>query len=504
MNIFLNEDIRRVIPRWRDYRTTVILGELSPSRSIGVTIKQPAPDSLEERIRDWEANKTTSFASDLVGTAFVMGKYDKAIDAARFLLSKECNASKTAKEIARKVLGLDEQSIPTAVGSDVCRPETTATHVQLHNLRNLLSHDPRNSIAWAELSLLYAILGTYRKATWAMDVSLALSPSNRYILRAAARLHIHLKDYEQAHYLLLHAQSIRSDPWILASEISVASIMERTSKFVNLAIKMLESKNYPPFHTTELASAIGTLELSAGNRKYARKLFQQALIKPNDNTLAQACWASIRLKAFSLNETYYEQVPLTCEARYIAFSQAKEWKRAIDETWCWLSDQPFSARPAVQGSYIAAIAIEDFVESARIAECGLVANPTHPSLLNNFAFALVNQKNQIDKAEEVFSRINLANLDSHMKIVWNATKGLIMYRKGDPNEGRNYYQTAIQMASDLKDKDRRARAAIYLAREEKLCKSPLAETAMTFAREASEGLADPEIDILLARVGQQS
>ena len=373
-------------------------------------------------------------------------------------------------------------------------------HKQLHNLRVRLKNDPRNSIAWTDLSRIYAILGLPDKSTWAMGIALKISPINRYTLRSATRLYLHLRDPERAHYLLRHAQSIRHGPWIMAAEISVALLMDKTSHLVNLGSKILQSKNYLPFHITELASAIGTLELRTGKRKAARKLFQQALIEPNENTVAQACWASKRLKALDIEEIYLKEVPLSFEARYIMFSQAKEWEKAINETRLWLFDQPFSARPAVQGSYIAGIAIEDYVESARIAECGLLANPRNPTLLNNLAFALANQKNQIEEAEQVFSRINVTDLDVHMQVVWHATKGLIMYRKGYPDLGREYYTQAIKMANDLRDKGLRARAAIYLAREEKLCKSSLAESALAFAIDFSKGLPDPEIEILLKRV----
>ncbi|MFB3886466.1 MAG: hypothetical protein ACE144_14670 [Thermodesulfobacteriota bacterium] len=56
------------------------------------------------------------------------------------------------------------------------------------------------------------------------------------------------------------------------------------------------------------------------------------------------------------------------------------------------------------------------------------------------------------------------------------------------------------MASDLKDKGLRARAATYLAREEKLCKSSVAESAIVSAIDYCRGLPDPEIEILLKRL----
>lgn len=51
---------------------------------------------------------------------------------------------------------------------------------------------------------------------------------------------------------------------------------------------MVESNALAPRHTSELASAIGTLEFEHGNRKGVRRMFDRAMRDPTENTVAQA------------------------------------------------------------------------------------------------------------------------------------------------------------------------------------------------------------------------
>jgi Flp pilus assembly protein TadD len=76
--------------------------------------------------------------------------------------------------------------------------------------------------------------------------------------------------------------------------------------------------------------------------------------------------------------------------------QAETWDQALVATRRWFEDEPFSARPAMLGSAIAASAMDDFFEAASIARRGLVSNPDDPGLINNLAFALACDGNLLE------------------------------------------------------------------------------------------------------------
>src|SRR5437868_434116 len=124
-----------------------------------------------------------------------------------------------------------------------------------------------------------------------MDVAVGLAPTNRFVLRSASRLYIHVGRKGKAHHILERAESTKYDPWLLSAEIAAASAAERTSKLVRSGERMIEDESIPIFQKNELGSAIATLELAHGKIKRARNLFRDALTAPTENTVAQADWA---------------------------------------------------------------------------------------------------------------------------------------------------------------------------------------------------------------------
>ena len=145
---------------------------------------------------------------------------------------------------------------------------------------------------------------------------------------------------------------------------------------------------HPPSQITELASAIATLELNAGDNRKARKLFHQSLVEPTDNSIAQVEWASQKISNLTL-ERRHLNAPLSYEARALDFYLEGKWSETYTECVSWLNDEPYSTRPTVLGTFIASVALQNFSEAAQLARRSLKANPNSQLLLNNLTFALV-------------------------------------------------------------------------------------------------------------------
>jgi tetratricopeptide (TPR) repeat protein len=471
VSIVAQDQDRRVIPRWRDLLTTISIGELDPL-GVATAPSAPAGDFLASKLADWQGNKTTFYATDLVAAAFVLGRGSEAEEAAHFILSIP-DAAPMATSIARKVLGKPSDNLPENTET---RIELTINHLRknVRQFREQLRDDPRNGLAWAELSRHYAILGLPAHAARAMQNAIRLAPNNRFTLRSAARLYVHLSEPDRAHHLLSQNEATRSDPWLLATEISTAMIADRDSRLIRRARALLDEKKYKPHHLTELASAMGTLELYEGHRRIARRLLTAALVEPTDNTVAQAEWASRRIGDFTLNPQYLK-VPFSFEARAWSSYFEGMWARALDECLKWLNDEPFSSRPADLGSFVATVALEDYASGKELSRRGLIANPTDPILLNNLVFALASE-NRVDEALTEYQKIDQTRLDVKDKIPWLATGGLVAFRQGFLEKGRNLYRQAIDLTTD--DTFRRALATTYLAREELIAGTPDAVNAV--------------------------
>src|SRR5438270_8300778 len=101
---------RHMIPRWRDARTTGALEELDPASAV-IARNLGGDDFFDEKIETWHYQHGLGFAGDLVGAALVLGRFEEADEAAKFILSKKHQASSSMQAIAARVLEFEK--LPT-------------------------------------------------------------------------------------------------------------------------------------------------------------------------------------------------------------------------------------------------------------------------------------------------------------------------------------------------------------------------------------------------------
>jgi tetratricopeptide (TPR) repeat protein len=359
----------------------------------------------------------------------------------------------------------------------------------------LLNDEPRNALMFADLSRTYIRLGQVDSSAKAIGQALRLAPDNRFILRAASRLFVHLHEPDRAHSLLMTSPTTRRDPWLLAAEIAIATVEGKSPLLARAARDALATNAYPPRHLSELASAVATIELGAGASRKARKLFERSLDSPTDNALAQAAWALRWLPNLHVEEAL-NVTPRAYEARTLHFYETLEWRAAVSAADSWLDDEAFSSRPAEIGSYVAAVGLEDYLLAERFARRGLVANPNDSILLNNLAFALASRGNP-QEAWVVLRKVPRPDRDAGVEAALLATEGLIDFRMGDSEKGSLHYLAAIKNATEAKLDRVRALAGVYFARELIGSGRVGATEALGIAEEASRNLTSPDVRWLL-------
>lgn len=466
---------RDVIPGWRSYMKTAQLGELYAMGAKEITLPI---FPITPYIEAWAENKTTAFAGDLLSAAVLNGQttLPEVIDAAQFVIAQS-DTPRIVLEIARPIISsevdnnasLDTTS--TVIEKIEKKEEYSKKLIQIIKKENI--RFPYNPIAYCELARCYISLGLSTKACEMMKIALHLAPYSRYVSRCAARLFVHLEEFDIAHRVVAHNSALRHDPWLMASEIAINSSMGRSSRFINVGKSLIASQNYSPFSCSELASAIGTLEMANGSRKKCLKFINQALIQPNDNSLAQAEWLASENNDLQFTFQDYSNLKYKAEAetRYEYFR--KNYDAAFRHSVDWVHDSPYDKASVLFSSHIAYAFLKDYQSAARILNIGLVANPTETVLLNNLAY--VNALNgQIEEAERAMSRIySLASgSSSDAEICHTATNGLIQFRKGNIEEGRKLYLDAITRARESStDKTLINKAILNYLREELVARS---------------------------------
>jgi tetratricopeptide (TPR) repeat protein len=499
MAAFLEDKNRNVVPRWRDFRSTVELGELSASILSGHRIEETF--DLSSVLGDWHKNKTVSFAGDLISAAIVSGNLTIAREASEFVVNLADNVSSSLRSMAQRMLNPDFNPSTTSVAPvDLANVNAFKPSPEIATIRKRLVQYPSNAILWVDLAYFYAIRGSIERAERAIRVALNLAPRNRFVLRSAARFFIHRGRVDIAHDLIRKAPGYMTDPWLVAAEIAVAMSAERTPWATKQAFALLDDSNFATHHLSELSSALGTLEFHNGHSSKAKKLLKRSLIQATDNSLAQAQWLSLSLTGLAKDLTAgVSHIPRPYEANAGNAYVRGDWEESLKAALQWLEDQPFSSRPAALAAYLASVMFENFVLAEQIASFGLIANPTEHGLHISMAYCYAST-GRPEKAIAELALINKQIADDWVLAAIDANYGLVAFRQGRLDEARNYYAEAIRKAALLSDKRTQFAALIHWASEEADLRNSLAERLLAEATEISKGASGSETPFLLTRL----
>lgn len=356
---------RKVLPNWRYYNNTVNLGELTSFENVNLSDADLYP--IDDYISDWIDSKSVYRASDLISAAITNSQKNNShvIEAAKFLLSKQDRINLVQKQTAEYILANNNK---VECDKDVLRLKNVAieklktaseTHKKIHALRIYAHAYPFNPIVYVDMARAYVTVGLKDKAEKLMRMALYLDPKNRFVARAAARFYIHIGDNERAAEIVRKTGFSRFDPWLMASDISIAMMRGKRSGNIKKGQQMIFSSSYTPFSISELASALGTVEMEYGTRKKSRDLFNQSLVDPNDNSLAQAEWAMISAR---IPITIQSGLNVKCshESKVYKALELNDARESIHHAIDWICDMSFSLKPVFIGYEISTSLLRDY------------------------------------------------------------------------------------------------------------------------------------------------
>ena len=463
---------RNVVPNWRDFKTTVELGELNGNNANH--LKLPS-FPIDDYIDAWEENNSIPFAGDLISAAIMSFQQNNPIvqEAANYIIERGDDVPESLFKTALSVVqanepAYDEMFISVSDRLNAILNQENINKERISFLRKLIHRFPYNPIWYNEIALSYTKLGLTNKAVEFMDIAIHLAPISRYISRSAARLFLHIGELEKAHNVLIKNPSIYKDPWIVAAEIGVNTLMGRTSRFIKPGIAMINSENYSPFSLTELASAIGSLEFKHSVKK-CRAYINKALIQPNDNSLSQAEWLLSLDDSIGFSFSDYSLLKNKYEADARRAFLNNDYSHALTTSIEWIEEMPFAKTPIDFAANMAFTFQKQYDDAIKILEIGLKSNPHELSFLNNLAYSYA-IKGCVDEAQKILYSpiLNTPNISNEIKICVMATKGLNEFRKGMIESGRIYYKRAISLANNIGERDLAHKALLNYIREELL------------------------------------
>ncbi|MBB5392774.1 MULTISPECIES: lipopolysaccharide assembly protein LapB [unclassified Herbaspirillum] len=499
MSGFSENSERRVLPLWRAAAAAAKSSEIQPLPSTEVQRAHlgPAVNDLNDLLEDFSAKPSIGLAADAINNAVLSGQKDKAIDAASFVL-KHDHVPAPLRRLAKKILGeVPEQQLDLDL-SKKSRPN-------IKRLRHLLTIDPKSSVLLVDLAREYASVGKLKEADRSIQTALAYGGKNRWISRMAARFYVHSGMKDKAHHLIANHPLTRSDPWMLAAEIAIAQANGKSPTHWKRAKNLLEGR-LPPVHLSELACAVGTIEIESGSNRRARKYFAQALLSPTENSLAQLKWAERHLKADFETDQHLDQSHGAFEANFWASYYRVDLLGARQFASQWLAQEPFSKRPATMLSFVFEL-LDDHDLGLEAANWGLRANPDDITLRLNKYFAEISSNWTGLPEEKVFEeqerierelRTLIQNrLESQHAL---ANLGLLYYRRGMAIEGRMLYDKATSTLDSHHNELSAAAAKVFHAREAVIHGCDWAAEVVADAKLTIEKAASPGLKFYLAKI----
>ena len=468
---------RNIIPSWRTYAETAKAGELEFSKTKDTPIQF---GRFKDYVIEWQHHRCVSTASDLVNAGLVSGNINipEVVESASYIKSHEEESPTLVLEVASSILSTPSSSIdndaPRGFDKKVAQllgrfdQQQAAVKARIGLLRKQIQSFCYNPIAYCEVARCFMDLGMPEKAEHNIRIALHLAPNHRYVTRCAARFYLHQLQPDVAKHILIRNGWVKYDPWVMASEIAVESVMGRSSQYLKTGRQLVLSDSISPFSASELSLAICKEDMKADKRSDSRLMFARGMVKPNNNSLAQA-EAIVRFNpSYEVDYSRYSYLNDRFEADTRLLYNMEDFHGAYEASLNWLYSFRFSREPISFAFDIASTFLKRYEEALSILRIGLESNPKDAGLLNNLAYAY-GLTNRLAEAEEVLNDLDIEGVLSQNPsngICLLATSGLLRYRQGFYEEARFLYQKAIEYAKKDNNKYLADKARLNMIREE--------------------------------------
>lgn len=467
---------RNIAPNWRSLQETINNRELNDLIGSPNKINWNYP-KYSFVIDQWNKFRSISTASDLVQTFNANGLplNQDILNACEFLVDSAIqDVLPKLYASACSILKRASMSVDSCHTDNPHQPVISAQLIKnelicnVRESRQKLFSNPESSIRHLDLARAHMCLGNHDKAIRYIRDAVSLAPDNRYVTRCAVKGYLHLGCVKDAYDTLRRNNFRNDDPWLLAASIAIDLARGTTVRTdVKRVRNIIADPLINPFSISELASSLATLDARepTARTKDIRHLISTSLIDPIDNALAQAQWLSYKEPSFEVSipsqntDFGYEYLTFNLE-------MDKKYEEALNQSYLWLRDIPFSRRAALECSNILSIHFKSNQKAIDILELGLTANPNAEDLLNNAAYLYV-KEGKIPKAiEKIIIAFKKEIINEDTLICLFATTGLISFRLKDIESGKKYYESALEIAKKRKKKDYVDNAMLNYLREQ--------------------------------------
>lgn len=470
-----------VIPNWLEVSRAAVRKELAFPRATQFMVDENTRRSFLADLKDYNEGESAYPVAHLLGSASLLGEEKIASELAAVLSTQQL--ATPVRQLVDSVMQRHEADNFDAIND------------RISAIRGFLRNYPRTAFKWLDLARLYTIKGQIEPAKKAIATAINLSPHDRHIARSTARFFLHIDDPEVAYFYIKRASAHNPDPWLKSVELSLMMLLgKRVGKFHRLVPSNPSHEEL--FQYSELIENVGMLELDSGNRNRAKKHFRLAWKNPSEGVVRHGEWV-LRNRL----PTMHSQTELD----FTLSTEALAWRRFLELDLSaslqavreWELEEPYLPGPAIMGSAIACH-LDQPDEGVEFAKRGLIANPQVFSLRNNLVYAYL-RAGRIQVASVEFKRLPSPSEESS-DIFRMATEGLLLFKMGRPDDGRELYNQAIKASVRLKETKSGLLATLHLAIAECEAGTPRATETAVAALALSKTSDEPNITMTRKRL----
>ena len=437
-NSIILMDNRQLIPRWHTSRKAMSLQ--FPSLTNIKRVNPFEKDHFLESVRqNWISNKNILTATELYTALLVRDIHNDpdGLSALNFLVQNENCLKRGVRDLvtprpnhidkSAKYYSYDRKDVASIIS----------------RLKSIVRNFPEDFMTWCDLAFYYTVLGHEDKAEVCISVAWKICNGNSYVARSYARFLIHRDDPEQAMWILKKSGYVGKEPMITSASIAIANTFDLRGPEFTRANKLLNDHRGIPAFSSELAAALGTIEVLNGRKKKARELFRIAFRQPSENTISQFKWLKHKYD-FEIHGLLQDDGS-TLEGSVNELYVQGQFKECRDKLLELFDFQPISGAPIADAGYMSLVGLNDpdFV----IALSDGRVPYAHMSFgeLNNLIVAKL-MKSNIDNIAVLFRILSrkIENKSSETYGVYKATAGMLLFKLGQIEEAKELYQDAIK------------------------------------------------------------
>lgn len=454
MSIDIDYSNRQLVPRLLPTRTSNLLSlNISSNCSHLLALNPYEIHNLQKLKNEWIVEKNIVLAIQILTYGVIHDELliDNAI--LEYVAKRKSQLNVIEKEIFTLAYNKVFQGIP----EEICCEDNTNINLIIRRLKDENKSNSLNPFQWCDLGYYYTIQGQKQKAERAFRIAIYINDSNRFVVRSVARFFLHLGEIEFAYQIIKNSPRVKSDPGILSAEIAFSELIGKKSKLLNYGLSIVNDMNVSITEKNELIAQLASIEFSYGKSSRGKSLVEKCLISPNENSLAQFEFLT---KYFNIDHDFdakYYSVMCQYEALARSYFVNSDFHKAFVNSKSWFNFQPFSNKPAIFASYIAATVLSDYNQAIMITTNALKMSPDNIALKNNLAYSYA-RNNQIDKSIEIIESININRLEPYEEAVLSATIGFISFKNGDNESAKKGYNGAIKYFRKVNNQEALARA----------------------------------------------